>query len=108
MEPNFVKICSNFSNHALNLLVSFAKRAGYKGILVINISSYWRCSMEKGVLKNFANFTRKHLCQGLFFNTVPEVCNLIKKETLAKMFFLCILIIFKNTLFAEHRQTNTS
>ena len=57
MEPNFVKICSDFSNHALNLLVSFAKRAGYKGILVINISSYWRCSMEKGVLKNFANFT---------------------------------------------------
>ena len=43
--------------------------------------------MEKDVLKNFANFTRKHLCHGLFFNTVPEVCNLIKKETLAKMFF---------------------
>ena len=26
--------------------------------------------MEKGVLENFANFTRKHLCQGLFFNKV--------------------------------------
>ena len=23
---------------------------------------------EKGVLKNFAKFTRKHLCQSLFFN----------------------------------------
>ena len=25
---------------------------------------------EKGVLRNFAKFTRKHLCQSLFFNKV--------------------------------------
>ena len=25
-------------------------------------SSHWRCSVKKGVLNNFANFTRKHLC----------------------------------------------
>ena len=30
---------------------------------------------KKGVIKNFAKFKRKHLCQSLFFN---------KKETLAK------------------------
>ena len=28
------------------------------------------CSMEEGVLKNFAKFTGKHLCQSLFFNKV--------------------------------------
>ena len=28
------------------------------------------CSVKKGVLKNFAKFTGKHLCQGLFFNKV--------------------------------------
>ena len=28
----------------------------------------WRCI--KGVLRNFAKFTRKHLCQSLFFNKV--------------------------------------
>ena len=26
--------------------------------------------LKKGVLKNFAKFTGKHLCQGLFFNKV--------------------------------------
>ena len=35
---------------------------------------------KKGVLRIFAKFTRKHLCQSLFHNTV-EVCNFIKKET---------------------------
>ena len=27
-----------------------------------------RCSVKKGVLKNFAKFTGKHLCESLFFN----------------------------------------
>ena len=29
-----------------------------------------RCSVKKGVLRNFAKFTGKHLFQGLFFNKV--------------------------------------
>ena len=29
-----------------------------------------RCSMKKDVLRNFAKFTGKHLCQSLFFNKV--------------------------------------
>ena len=33
-------------------------------------SSHQRCSVRKGVLRNFANFTGKHLCQSLFFNKV--------------------------------------
>ena len=37
-------------------------------------SSHWRCSVKKGVLRNFAKFTGKHLCQSLFF----------KKEALLK------------------------
>ena len=65
-------------------------------------SSHRRCSVTKGVLRNLAKFTGKPLCQSLFFNKVedlrpetllkkrlrhrcfPEVCNFIKKETLAK------------------------
>ena len=31
-------------------------------------SSPRRCSVRKGVLRNFAKFTGKHLCQRLFFN----------------------------------------
>ena len=29
-----------------------------------------RCSAKKSVLRNFSKFTRKHLCQRLFFNKV--------------------------------------
>ena len=40
---------------------------------------------KKGVLRNFAKFTGKHLCQSLFFNKVagprPKACNFIKNET---------------------------
>ena len=38
--------------------------------LFANKSNQWRCSFKKGVLKNFAKFTRKHLYQCLFFNKV--------------------------------------
>ena len=33
-------------------------------------SSHQKCSIKKGVLKNFAKFTGKHLCQSLFLNKV--------------------------------------
>ena len=32
--------------------------------------SLWRCFVKKGVLKNFAEFTGKHLCWSLFSNNV--------------------------------------
>ena len=35
-------------------------------LLLILKSSYPRCTVEKGVLKNFTNFTGKHLCWSLF------------------------------------------
>ena len=33
---------------------------------IIPRSSHWRCSTKKGVLKNLAIFTEKHLCWSLF------------------------------------------
>ena len=33
-------------------------------------SSRRRCSVRKGIHRNFANFAGKHLCQSLFFNKV--------------------------------------
>ena len=38
-------------------------------------SSHQRCSIIKGVLRNFAKFTGKYLCQNLFF-----VSTLLKKR----------------------------
>ena len=49
-------------------------------------SSHQRCSIKKGVLRNFAKSTGKHLCQSLFFSKVAGACNFIKKGTLAQEF----------------------
>ena len=51
---------------------------------------------KKNVLENFAKFSRKHLCQSLFFNKVP---GLIKKETLAQVFSCEFREFFKSTFF---------
>ena len=50
---------------------------------------------KKGVLRIFAKFTGKHLCQSLFFNNVAG--NFIKKETLAQVFFCEFCENSKNT-----------
>ena len=66
-------------------------------------SSHRSCSLREGVLRNFAKFTRKHLCQGLFFNKVAglEACNFIKKETVTQVFSCGFCEISKNTFFTE-------
>ena len=43
--------------------------------------------IKKGVLRNFAKLTGKHLCQSLYFSW-PEACNFIKKDTLAQVFYI--------------------
>ena len=55
------------------------------------------CSIKKGVLKNFAIFTEKHLCQSLFL-----CCNFIKNEALAQEFSCEFSKIFKIIFFTEH------
>ena len=53
-------------------------------------SSHRKCSVSKGVLRNFPKFAGKYLCQSFFFNKVVgwglQVCNFLKKETLAQVF----------------------
>ena len=51
-------------------------------------SSHHRCSVRKGVLRNFAKFKGKHLCQVLFYNKVagPEPATLLKKRLWHKCF----------------------
>ena len=44
-------------------------------------SSHRRCSLRKGVLRNFAKFARKHLCHSPFFNKFrPQSATLMKKR----------------------------
>ena len=64
---------------------------------------------EKGVLRNFAKFTGKHLCQSLFLiNLQARACNFIKKETLAQVFSGEVCKIYKNIFFTEHLWTTAS
>ena len=82
-----------------DLIMSFIRDIGMLTSLREYRSSYQRCSVKKGVLRNFAKFTEKHLCQRLFFN---------KKETLAQVFSCEFREISKNTFFTEHLWTNAS
>ena len=65
--------------------------------------------MKKDVLRNFAKFTGKHLCQSFFFNKVAGLhCNFIKKEALAQVFSYEVCKISKNTFFTEHLRMTAS
>ena len=46
---------------------------------ILDRSSHRRCFVRKGVLRNLAKFTGKHLCQGLLMSG-PKACNFIKKR----------------------------
>ena len=71
-----------------------------KSVLRRHRSSRLDVFCRKGILRNFAKFTGKHLCQSLFFNKVAgAACNFIKKETLAQVFSCEFCEISKNTFF---------
>ena len=65
-------------------------------IYAISRSSHQRCPMRKGVLRNFAKFTRKHLCQSLFLNKVAGLnpATLLKK----KLWHRCLPVNFAKFL----------
>ena len=70
------------------------------------IRSHKKCSLKSGVLKNFAKFTRKHLCQILFFDKVAgSGC---KKRLWHRCFSCEFCKIFKHTFFTEHLWTTAS
>ena len=69
-------------------------------------NSHQRCFVKKGVLRNFAKFTGKHLCQSFFFNKVAGLGS--EKESLAQVFSYKVYKIPKNTFFTEHLRTTAS
>ena len=60
---------------------------------ILDRSSHRRFSVRKDVVRNFAKFTGKHLCQGLFMSG-PEVCNFIKK----RFWYRCLSVNFAKFL----------
>ena len=77
--------------------------------LFINVtfrSSHQRCSIKKGVMRNYKIFTGKRLYQNLFLNKVFK--NFIKKETLVQVFSCGFCEISHNTFLTEHLRTTAS
>ena len=68
----------------------------WHAIFFVSRSSH-RCSIKKGVLRNFTKFKGKRQCQSLFLIKLPEACNFIKKETLAQVFSCEFYEIFYRT-----------
>ena len=58
----------------------------------LNSEAATRSVYKKGVLKNFAKFTRKQLCQRLLFNKVagPRPATLLKR----KLWYRCLPVNF--------------
>ena len=76
-----------------------------KSILKNFRRSHQRCSVRKGVFKNFAKFTKKYLSQNLFFNKVSGLrpVTLLKK----RLWHNCFTVKFAKFLRAPFLQ-NTS
>ena len=69
-----------------------------------------RCSVRKTVLRNFAKFTGKHLCQRVSFLMKLQASGLqlYEKRNSGKGVFLLILRISKNTFFTEQLWSTAS
>ena len=64
---------------------------------VLSRSSHRRCSVKKGILKNFTIFAGKHLCWSIFFD---KVATLLKKR-LQHSFPVNIAKFLKTTMVAS-------
>ena len=65
--------CNKVMTHCNNSLIHCLCKDFYK-------SSHRRCSVRKGVFRNFAKFAGKHLCQNLFFNKYYSIYSGICKS----------------------------
>ena len=61
----YMKICTRASLKGLN--------TNLRSIFWYYRSSHQKCSMKKGVLRNFGKFKGKHLCYSLCFNKVADL-----------------------------------
>ena len=68
-----LSMCVTFSRFFFSARHFSAWSLEGKGKSWMSRGSHRRCSVKKGVFKNFRNFTGKHLCWSLFFNKVAGV-----------------------------------
>ena len=77
--------------------------------LIITRSRHRRCSVKRGVLKNFANFTGKHLCWSLFLIMLQSFnpATFLKRDSNTGV-LLWSLGNFQNVYFEERLGTIAS
>ena len=100
-EDNHNIVCDSFKTDSVNVMKN--KRLvtkKYKEISIyINLDqSRSQMFVKIGVLKNFENFTGKHLCWGLFL----ETCNVIKKKLQQRCFPVKFEKFLRTLIFTEH------
>ena len=73
-------------------------------------SSHQKCSIKKGVLRNFAKFTGKYLCQSLFFNKIAGLgpATLLKKRLWHRCFPVNFAKFLRTPFLTEHLWTTVS
>ena len=76
----------------------------FKWFLTANIcrSSRPKVFCKKSVLRNFAKFTRKHLCQSVLFNKGLGLATLIKKRLWHRCFLVNFTKFLKKPFLTEH------
>ena len=89
----------NILENICNLMVSMGR------------SSHQRCFVKKGVLRNFAKFTGKHLCHRLFFNNVAGLRHATSLKKI--LWHRCFPVNFVKSLrtpflYIEHLQMTDS
>ena len=117
------------------LILAYGKNVKFKLFFYILNNFFYKSSRlevfcKKGVLKNFAKFTEKHLCQSIFFNKVAGLrqnfqkhlflqnssggcfwrfrvkpASLLKKRLWDRCFPVNFVKVLNNTFFTEHLQT---
>ena len=93
MSSFYAQLLQNFSE------LKFCKKSLYEYKSHLYTKAAVQRFSVKSILRNFAKFTGKRLCQSLFFN---------KKETLAQVFSCDFCEISKNPFFIEHLGTTAS
>ena len=92
-------------------------RAGFKNLTYLSVRSLWmvlalsnrqssrpEAFCQKGVLRNFAKFTGKHVFQSLFFNKVAGLrsATVLKKTLWHRCFPVNFVKILRTPFYIEH------
>ena len=100
-----VYITRFFMPFAIHLLYTFFKTKCitliFKALKFTFACSHWSCSVHRGVLKTFAKFTRKHLCQSVLFNKVAGIrpATLLKRRPWHRCFYVNFAKLPRTTFF---------